>query len=318
VPDSNPYKEAYKRERLARERAEVLLDDKTRSLYNNVIKLQASVEQLKEAQDKLIQSEKMASIGLLAAGVAHEINNPIGFCLSNMKMLEEYLESILKLDALVLENLSNQTDSVLFEKYQQVRAKEDIEFVVGELKELLTDTSEGLNRVSSIVKNLTKVSHAGNSKQTLCDINETIMDSLKVVWAELKYNMEVEKSFAQLPKIYCNGSEIHQVLMNLFINASYASEQHGLLIIKTYRQLFKKQNFVVIEIKDNGKGMSPEVRSKIFDPFFTTKPVGIGTGLGLSVSFGIIKKHHGEIDVTSKEGEGTTFTIKLPEDMRKN
>ena len=312
MTDTNPYKAAYERERAAREHAEVLLEEKTRSLYDNVVKLQATVDQLEETQDQLVQSEKMASIGQLAAGVAHEINNPIGFSLSNMKMLEQYLDSLLKLDALVLENLASSADSVLVKRYRQVREEEDIEFVIDDLKGLLTDTVKGLDRVSSIVSNLKKVSHSGELKQELCDINETILDSLKVVWAELKYNMKVKKSFAELPKIYCHGSEIHQVLMNLFLNASHACSEQGELTIKTSQKQVAGRDMVVIEVKDNGKGMSREVRKKIFDPFFTTKSVGEGTGLGLSISFGIIEKHQGTIEVASKEGVGTLFTIMLP------
>ena len=313
MADSDPYKAAYERERFARQRAEELLDEKTRSLYDNVVKLQATVDQLEETQDKLVQSEKMASIGQLAAGVAHEINNPIGFSLSNLKMLEEYLTSILKLDAVVLDALTDDPDSALGKKYHQVRTDEDIDFVIDDLKELLGDTVKGLDRVSGIVSNLKKVSHAGDLTPELCDINEIALDSLKVVWAELKYKMKVKKSFASLPKIYCHGSEIHQVLMNLFLNASHACEEQGVLVIKTYQKQVQGNNMIAIEVRDNGRGMSREVRKKIFDPFFTTKPVGEGTGLGLSVSFGIIEKHHGTIEVNSKEGVGTLFTIMLPE-----
>ncbi len=315
MSDVNPYKVAYERERFARERAEQLLDEKTRSLYENVVKLQTTVDQLEETQDKLVQSEKMASIGQLAAGVAHEINNPIGFSLSNLKMLEEYLASILKLDAVVFDGLTSEPDSALSKKYHQVREDEDIDFVVGDLKELLKDTIKGLDRVSGIVSNLNKVSHSGDLHKELCDINEIALDSLKVVWAELKYKIKVKKSFAQLPKIYCHGSEIHQVLMNLFLNASHACEEQGLLMIKTYQTTVQDRKMIAIEVKDNGKGMSREIRKKIFDPFFTTKPVGEGTGLGLSVSFGIIEKHQGTIDVASKEGVGTMFTIMLPEKL---
>jgi signal transduction histidine kinase len=318
MADSDPYKAAYERERFARQRAEQLLDEKTRSLYDNVVKLQTTVDQLEETQDKLVQSEKMASIGQLAAGVAHEINNPIGFSLSNLKMLEEYLASILKLDAIVVDHVAVDSSTEFSKKYQQLRKEEDIDFVIDDLKELLGDTVKGLDRVSGIVSNLKKVSHAGELAQELCDINEIAMDSLKVVWSELKYKMTVKKSFAQLPKIYCHGSEIHQVLMNLFLNASHACDEQGVLVVKTYQKKLQDQDMIAIEVRDNGKGMSREVRKKIFDPFFTTKPVGEGTGLGLSVSFGIIEKHHGTIEVTSKEGVGTLFTIMLPEKLECN
>lgn len=312
MADKDPYKTAYERERFARKQAEKLLDEKSRSLYNSVVELQSSVDSLEEAQEQLVQSEKMASIGQLAAGVAHEINNPIGFSLSNLTTLSEYVGSFIKLDKLVVSNLPALESHPLVNKYQTLRKAEDIDFVVGDLKELLDDTINGLNRVSAIVANLKKVTHAGELEMELGDINEIIEESIKVVWSELKYNMEVEKQLTKVPMVLCHMGEIHQVLMNLFLNASHACEDKGILTLKTSTQEENGQQWVVINIIDNGKGMSRAVRKKIFDPFFTTKPVGVGTGLGLSVSLGIIEKHKGTIKVTSEEGVGTTFTISLP------
>ncbi|WP_076419474.1 ATP-binding protein [Colwellia sp. UCD-KL20] len=309
---TDPYKAAYERERFARKKAEQLLDDKTRTLYDNVVQLQSTVSALEEAQDQLVQSEKMASIGQLAAGVAHEINNPIGFSLSNLTTLSEYIESFIHLDEIVISNISTLADHPLTTQYQAYRKQEDMDFIIGDLKELLGDTIKGLNRVSAIVANLKKVTHAGELEMEFGDINDIIDESIKVVWSELKYKMQVEKQFTEVPLILCHSGEIHQVLMNLFLNASHACEDKGLLIIKTYTKEEKGKNWVVIEVADNGKGMPREVRKKIFDPFFTTKPVGVGTGLGLSVSFGIIEKHKGIIKVTSEESKGTTFTISLP------
>lgn len=312
MSNKDPYKAAYERERFARKTAEKLLDDKTRSLYENVLQLQSTVDALEAAQEQLVQSEKMASIGQLAAGVAHEINNPIGFSLSNITTLSEYIESFIKLDQIVVSNISTLEDHVLATQYQAYRKEEDIDFIVRDLKELLDDTLKGLNRVSAIVANLKKVTHAGELEMERGDINDIIDESIKVVWSELKYNMKVSKDFATLPLVNCHTGEIHQVLMNLFLNASHACEDKGILTLKTSTKAEKDQQWVVIEVSDNGKGMSREVRKKIFDPFFTTKPVGVGTGLGLSVSFGIIEKHGGKIKVTSVEGEGTTFIISLP------
>ena len=156
------------------------------------------------------------------------------------------------------------------------------------------------------------MSHSGTLEKEPCDINEIIEDSLKVVWNELKYSMQVEKSFAQLPYVNCHQSEIHQVLMNMFINAAHACEENGILTIVTYTHLEDDKEWAIIVISDNGKGMPKEIIKKIFDPFYTTKPVGVGTGLGLSISFGIIEKHKGKITVRSEEGVGTTFTIFLP------
>ena len=312
MADKDPYKIAYERERFARKHAEKLLDDKSRSLYNSVVELQSTVDALEEAQEQLVQSEKMASIGQLAAGVAHEINNPIGFSLSNLTTLSEYVESFIKLDKLVINSLPDLANQDMAKQYQILRKAEDIEFITSDVKELLEDTVKGLNRVSAIVANLKKVTHAGELEMELSDINDIVEESIKVVWSELKYNMEVEKNLSKVPMVNCHTGEIHQVLMNLFLNASHACEEKGILTITTSTKEVKNKQWVVIEVADNGKGMSKDVKKKIFDPFFTTKPVGVGTGLGLSVSFGIIEKHEGTIKVTSKEDQGTTFTISLP------
>lgn len=309
---SDPYKIAYERERQARLIAESLLDEKTRSLYDSIVVLKETVTALEEAQDKLVHSEKMASIGQLAAGVAHEINNPIGFSLSNLGTLAEYLDTVLLLDKLVLDKLSNDQLMELATQYPKLREQHDMDFIVGDIDGLLTDSVKGLNRVADIVANLKKVSHAGELEKDDCDINELIEESLKVVWSELKYNMDVKKHLSLLPIYSCHSGEITQVLMNLFLNASFACEQNGVLDITTRIATKDRKEWIVIDVKDNGKGMPRDVLKKIFDPFFTTKPVGVGTGLGLSVSFGIIEKHAGKIDVTSIEGQGTTFSISLP------
>lgn len=309
---SDPYKVAYEREREARKIAESLLEDKTRSLYNNVVKLEKTVSTLEETQDKLVHSEKMASIGQLAAGVAHEINNPIGFTMSNLNTLTEYLESVLALDKLVLEKLPESNAQDFNAKYQALRQEHDIDFVFEDIDGLLKDSLKGLNRVSDIVANLKKVSHSGELEKDVCDINELIDESLKVVASELKYTMEVTKHFCSLPPYACHSGEITQVFMNLFLNASFACEKNGALDITTNVTQLNGSQWIIIDIKDNGQGMPKHVLKKIFDPFFTTKPVGVGTGLGLSVSFGIIEKHGGSIGVQSAENQGTTFTIKLP------
>jgi signal transduction histidine kinase len=311
---SNPdtYKSAYERELVARKTAEKLLDDKTRNLYDSVGELKKTITALEDTQDKLVHSEKMASIGQLAAGVAHEINNPIGFSISNLNTLSEYVESFVKLDKFVTDNLPSIKGSDFEKTYQTLREKEDINFIIGDLTSLLNDTVNGLNRVSAIVTNLNKVSHASELEMELADINEVINESLKVVWNELKYNMEIKKNLIDVPYVFCHPGEIQQVLMNLFINAFHACVDKGILTVST--SIIKGQNrdWLVINVADNGKGMSRDVKKKIFEPFFTTKPVGVGTGLGLSVSFGIIEKHEGNIEVISEEGVGTTFIITLP------
>ncbi len=312
MTEINQYQIAYERERQARKLAEKLLDEKTRSLYDNCLELASSVSRLEAMQEQLVQSEKMASIGQLAAGVAHEINNPIGFSLSNMSTLREYLDSFLALDKIMVDVSSNRTADELIQAYQDLRVAEDIDFVSHDVKTLLDDTLNGLNRVSKIVANLKTVSYSGSAEKTLCNINKVIDESLKLVWNELKYSFEIEKEYSSLPEILCFESEIHQVLMNMLLNAAHACGEAGCIKLKTHKKVVENRSFIAIEISDNGKGMSKSTVKKIFDPFYTTKPVGIGTGLGLYISFGIIEKHQGKIEVSSEEGKGTTFTIYLP------
>jgi signal transduction histidine kinase len=308
----DPYKVAYERERKARLLAEKLLNDKTRRLYDNCIKLELTINELSSTQQQLIQSEKMASIGLLAAGVAHEINNPIGFSISNISILSEYVDSLLKLDDFIINKAPSLSPYDVTQAYKKLRVQEDIDYVNSDIKSTLSETEEGLNRVKDIVSNLNKVSHSGALEKELCDINSLIEESLKVVWNELKYCLTINKNLAKVPKIHCHKGEITQVLMNMFINASHASINKGTLNIATEVSREGISDYLNIIINDNGNGIPQNIINKIFDPFFTTKPVGVGTGLGLSISFGIIKKHQGEIKVTSEEGQGTTFTIKLP------
>jgi signal transduction histidine kinase len=307
----DPYKQAYERERQARLLAEKLLDEKTRSLYNSCIELETTLTELKAIQHQLIQAEKMASIGQLAAGVAHEINNPIGYSISNLSILNEYIDSFMTLDKFIVTNIESSSPDIK-KAYLYLREQENIDYINSDIKPMLDDTQKGLDRVKEIVSNLNKVSHSGGGDKTLCNINNLIDESLKAVWNELRFSSIVNKNFTNIPDIYCYPSEITQVLLNMFINAAHANKNQGIINITTALVEVNSQCYVVIEIADSGIGIPKKILNKIFDPFFTTKPVGVGTGLGLSVSFGIIKKHQGKINVVSEEGQGTTFTIYLP------
>ncbi|MDP2561650.1 sensor histidine kinase [Psychrobium sp. 1_MG-2023] len=307
----NTYKIAYERERQARLRAEFLLDEKTRELYQNVVSLEEALADLKATQKKLIQSEKMASIGQVAAGVAHEINNPLGFSLSNVSTFEQYCESLLKLESFVHTELPKIGNEQFVNQYLALRKEEDIDFIHEDSNEIIESTLVGLMRIKKIVASLKNVTHQSISEKKLCNINDCIRESLDVVWNELKYGMEVECHYGHIPPVLCESSEIHQVLMNMFINAKHACDNKGKLDISTSRIEKDDQSWVAIQIKDDGRGIASDSLDKIFEPFYTTKPVGKGTGLGLSVSHGLIRSHGGKIEVTSIEGEGTTFTILL-------
>jgi two-component system NtrC family sensor kinase len=309
MSEADSYRLAYEREKKARQLAEKLLEDKTRELYENVLHLEGVVAELKTAQSQLVHSEKMASLGQLAAGIAHEINNPLGFSYSNLSSLKDYLSDIFKLDELVTtETELGNVPAQLLQRYSQLKQQIQADFIKQDTLLLLGDTLEGLSRVKNIVANLKKISYKGRDEFIDCNINECIEDCLKVVGSELKYTMKVVLDLQNCPYIKGQASDLNQVFINLFINAKQACLKKGTLTIRS----FQDKEMVVVSIEDNGKGIAADNLKNIFDPFYTTKAVGEGTGLGLSISHGIIEKHGGNIVVASKENEGTCFTISFP------
>ena len=272
--------------------------------------IKASHEKLKQAQSQLVHSEKMASLGQLAAGVAHEINNPIGFVMSNVDTLKDYAQSLLEYFNLSRQYMKNPLDGIE-QQMIQLDEKQDFEFILKDIHELIGESEGGLKRVKDIVANLKSFARSDEENSEEFQINSCIDNIVKVVWNELKYHVTLHKTLDnKLPKIHGHEGQIGQVIMNILVNAAQSIEADGDIYIFT-RQADRQ---VIIEIKDNGKGMSQAVQDKIFDPFFTTKGVSEGTGLGLSISYGIIDKHGGSIDVQSEEGEGTCFSIALPID----
>lgn len=312
--DPDVLRRAAERERMARKQAEQLLEDKSRELYLANEKISQQFESLKKAQGQLVHSEKMASIGQLAAGIAHEINNPIGFVTSNVQTLEDYIgvfrtlltdyESLVQ--AFRENNVVQQT--AISERIEKLRTEEDLDYIIDDTEELLSESRNGLKRVREIVQNLKSFVHLDNDKSQMADINEGIEATLKVVWNELKYRCRVEKHFGTLPQINCTIGELNQVFMNLLVNAAQAIADNGVITIATS----STDTEVLVKISDTGAGINSENLQKLFTPFFTTKPVGKGTGLGLSVSYGIVRKHGGTIEVESAPGEGSTFTVRLP------
>jgi signal transduction histidine kinase len=270
-----------------------------------------TLSKLKQTQAQMLHSEKMASIGQLAAGVAHEINNPIGFIKSNLYTLKEYCGDIKGLLAHYdgLESAANSDPSLkeILWEIREYKEEIDFDFVCGELECVLDETKEGVERVANIVRDLKDFSHADSGVVEYSDINGGIERTLNIVWNQLKYSAKVNKDLGEIPPVKCDLEKMNQVFMNLLINAGQAIERDGIIDIRTRC----KQNIVEIKISDNGCGIPPEVIPKIFDPFFTTKDVGSGTGLGLNLVYNIIKGHNGSIDVESKENHGSTFTIRL-------
>ncbi|WP_172600046.1 ATP-binding protein [Sulfuricystis multivorans] len=271
--------------------------------------IQLHTAQLAETQQQLVHAEKMASIGQLAAGVAHELNNPIGFVNSNLNTLETYLADLFAIaDAYAQAELAYGMESPPFERARQLKEEKDYDFLRNDILALLHESKEGLSRVARIVRDLKDFSHAGNTAMQWADLHAGLESTLNIVWNELKYKCTVTKRYGELPPVWCDISQLNQVFMNLLVNAGHAIAEKGEITIATGREGDK----VFVAISDTGSGIAPENLKRIFDPFFTTKPVGKGTGLGLSLAYGIVQKHRGNIEVKSELGKGSTFTVWLP------
>ena len=263
----------------------------------------------------LAQTEKLASLGRLAGGMAHEINNPLGYIHANLNVLNEYHESMLQAfrayDDLVFKKI-NELDAKKLDQERKrladLKQQLDLDYLFEDFQALIRETREGVDRVSKIVKSMGKLSDTPAYKAEWADINESMESTLNMVWNELKYKAEVKKEYGELPQIKCYPGELSQVFMNILTNAAQAIKARGKIHVRTWTG----DGYVNVEIKDTGKGISEDHLKNIFDPFYTTKEVGKGTGLGLSISYGIVKKHGGEIKVESEPGKGSTFTISLP------
>ncbi len=293
------------KERLAAQNTQLQQEAVIRSQAEQ--ELRDLIKKLGEAQSQLLQSEKMASIGVLAAGVAHEINNPIGFVNSNLGTLQVYAQDMLKL----LATYERAEGSLTIDTLQEInRLKEEIDaqYLREDIGNLLTESLEGLQRVKRIVLDLKDFSHVNESERQYANLEEGLNSTLNVVWNELKYKAEVIKKYGNVPPIECFPSQLNQVFMNLLVNASHAIDERGRIILSTGHD----EENVWVEVEDTGKGIAPEHLGRIFEPFFTTKPVGTGTGLGLSLSYGIVQKHGGRIEVKSEVGKGSVFKVVLP------
>lgn len=277
-----------------------MLEDKNRELQN-------AYSELKSAQSQILQQEKMASIGQLAAGVAHEINNPVGFVMSNLGTLRKYVGKL-------VEFLKAQADtaagcaSAATEGLDRLRRELKIDYVITDADQLIRESLEGTERVKKIVQDLKGFSRIDEAKWKSADINSGIESTLNIVWNELKYKAVVKKEYGDLPQTLCNLSQLNQVFMNLLVNAAHAIDKQGEIAIRTWSD----GKNIFASIADTGCGMPQEILPRIFEPFFTTKEVGKGTGLGLSIAYDIVKKHRGDISVESTQGVGTVFTVRIP------
>ncbi|GAB4256923.1 MAG: hypothetical protein Kow0092_03380 [Deferrisomatales bacterium] len=267
----------------------------------------------RELEHRLLQADKMAAVGQLAAGIAHEVNNPVGFILSNLNRLDEYVEEI----AVIGRRAGELADGAVagardpreaWGEYLQLRGEADLDFLYEDTRAMIGECREGAERIRNIVRDLKTFSHPDAKDLEYADLNRGIESTLNIVWNELKYKCEVVRELGELPRVLCRPQQINQVFMNLLVNAAHAIEERGTVTVRTWAE----GDRVFASVSDTGTGIAPAHLERIFEPFFTTKPPGKGTGLGLHLASDIVRAHGGSIRVESAVGQGTTFTVELP------
>jgi two-component system NtrC family sensor kinase len=272
------------------------------------LRLNEALAALKRSQAKVLHQEKMASIGQLAAGVAHEINNPIGFINSNLTTLAKYLSRLSGFLAVQAECIAAGAPPEQVESVRQQQARLKIDYILKDLEDLVRESLEGAERVRSIVADLKTFSRLDESGYKKADLNECLRSTINIVWNEIKYKATLKKELGEIPQTRCYPQQMNQVFMNLLVNAAHAIEQQGVITVRSWEE----DGYVCISVADTGQGIPEANLNRIFEPFFTTKEVGKGTGLGLSITYDIVKKHNGEITVRSEPGKGTEFTVRIP------
>jgi PAS domain S-box-containing protein len=293
-----------------------------RGQVEGAIVLFQDLTDIKQLERQLLQREKMASIGQLAAGIAHEINNPMGFIHANLSQLGEYLDDFSRvweaLGALRKAALSAGAEvRVAAEAAESVIADVDAEFLLRDFGTAIRESLEGAQRIRAIVSDLRSFSHRDSEAKVHADVNKALDSTANIVWTMMKHSVALSKAYAELPPVLCFPMQLQQVFMNLLMNAYQAIEERrqrdgapGEVRLRTELA----DGGVRIAVADNGVGMAPDVQRRIFDPFFTTKEVGVGTGLGLSTSYQIVRRHGGKLTFESRRGVGTTFWVWLPLD----
>ncbi len=288
------------------------LEEKQRTeeaLQKEKAEQQVLIRRLEEAHNQLLQSEKMASLGQLAAGVAHEINNPMGFISSNLGSLRGYADRLLALVGTYEGIVSSlPQDSPERAQIAQARKLADVEFLKEDVLSLINESTIGIERVRRIVRDLKTFSHVDSTEWQFVNLNDCLDSTINLAGNEIGQKVQVIRQYGRIPDIECLPSEINQVLLNLLLNAVQAVDTRGTITVRSGGEDGK----VWVEVADTGCGIPPENLKHIYDPFFTTKPVGTGTGLGLSITYGIVRKHGGRIDVQSEPAKGTTFRVALP------
>jgi len=296
------------------EKTIALIEKKNHQLQEKNEELVETNQKLKETMKEKIQSEKMASIGQLATGVAHEINNPLGFIMSNVGRIREYVSKmslmLREYDQFVHQVLDKEKEEVkrLFDRLNELRKGQELDYILEDFPLLIAESQEGLDRVRNIIKDLNSFARVAPEEMEYHDVHEGIESTLNLLRYELKRKAIVRKDYGELPKVKCNLARLNQVFLNLLLNAVQAIEEKGEIKIETSYAHGKVQ----ITISDTGQGIDPKLQAQIFEPFFTTKKNGQSMGLGLSTALGIMRNHSGDIQVESTPGMGTRLTIILP------
>ncbi|OGP04527.1 MAG: hypothetical protein A2Z91_00290 [Deltaproteobacteria bacterium GWA2_38_16] len=296
------------------EKTIALIEKKNRELQEKNEELTEANQKLKDTIKEKIQAEKMASIGQLATGVAHEINNPLGFIMSNLGRIREYVGKMTLLlseyDQLVhhISDKDKEEMKRVCDRVNELRKTQEMEYILEDFPLLIAESQEGLNRVRNIIQDLNSFARVAPEEMVLHDVHEGLESTLNLLRYELKRKAIIRKDYGQLPKVKCNLPRLNQVFLNLILNACQAIEDKGEIKIETAH----KEGKVMISISDTGSGIEPKYLSQIFEPFFTTKKSGQSMGLGLSTALGIIKNHSGDLAVESVPKMGSRFTITLP------
>ncbi|WP_313951805.1 ATP-binding protein [Accumulibacter sp.] len=262
-----------------------------------------------EAQNQMLRSVKMASVGRLAAGVANEIDNPFAFISSHLVALKGHVADLLSvLEAYQKAEPALATHADLLAAIEQAKSAADLDFVQQDILNLITESLDGVHRVKTIVEHLKDFSRVETAEWRLANLEQALENTLSLVWNEIKYKAKIKKDYAGIPEIECLAPQLNQVFLNLLINAVQAIDERGIIVLRTGFD----DNEVWVEVGDTGQGIEPEHLDRIFEPFFTTKPVGTGTGLGLSLAHSIVQRHGGQLEARSKIGQGTVFRVTLP------
>lgn len=277
-------------------------------ILQDITKRKKAEEELKQTHAQLIQQEKMASLGQLAAGVAHEINNPMGFIMSNLSTLGKYIDRLTEFIAVEDQVISHVDDVTNADQLAGIRKKLKIDYISKDAKDLISESMDGADRVRRIVQDLKSFSRMDQTDCTLVNLNETLETTINIAWNEIKYVATLNREFGDIPELKCYPQQLGQVFLNLLVNAAQAMDSQGAITVRTWSD----ETSVFVSVSDTGKGVPAKDLSRIFEPFFTTKEVGKGTGLGLSISYGIVKNHGGEITAQSEIGKGSTFTVRIP------